>query len=99
MMPILNQILNLLPSDWRTYLLEQIAMFDKLSKILYEGDFLGYSGTDLINFIRNNLFNPAVPLPTPGPIPTMPPSIVIPTWVVPLEPPLLTINGSNHSKI
>ena len=90
----LNQLLNLLPSDWRTYLLGQIAMFDKLTGALFEGEFQGYSGTDLYNFIRDNLFNPVITLPPPGPFPTIPPSIVVPTWVVPPEPPLLPINGT-----
>ena len=90
----LNQLLNLLPSDWRTYLLGQIAMFDKLTGALFEGEFQGYSGTDLYNFIRDNLFTPVVTLPPPGPIPTFNPPIIIPTWVLPPELPLPPINGT-----
>ena len=88
----LNRILVLLPSDWRTYLEGQIAMFDRFSSTFFEGEFQGFSGTDLINFINNNMGTPLFPLPAPGVIPTL---LVMPPWVVPSEPPNIPINGSS----
>jgi hypothetical protein len=86
---VLGQIINLLPLNWRISLQSQITTLDEETEAYYEGQFQGFSGSDLIDFVQQYLQNPPDLFPTLESTPTLSPTFEIPDWPIPSQIPSL----------
>ncbi len=84
----LQQLLNLLPFDWRLYLSAQLAILEKITQAYFEGTFNGMTGNELLQYIEEFLTSGIVPLPPSEFIPTLPTLPPGPIWA-PLGDPSL----------